>query len=159
MLKIEFELHYKPNNIIYLFIFSFLFIFYFILFIYLFIYLLFFFVFLTAFEPRIFGTSKIDLTALCCSFIVGPCGCYVQDSFYMLSCVGLISSPEQEVLKMSYCDRSMSAIPRSSCVVRRQQIALKAYSSYTLTQNLIGSTPSTQIEQKQTATQILLWNE
>ena len=45
------------------------------------------------------------------------------------------SSPEREVLKVSYCDRSMSVIrracSRASSVVRRQQFALKAYSSYT----------------------------
>ena len=42
-----------------------------------------------------------------------------------------ISSPRHEVLKVSYCDRSMSVIPRASSVIRRQQFALKAYSSYT----------------------------
>ena len=29
----------------------------------------------------------------------------------------LVSSPEYEVLMVSYCDRSMSVVPRSSCVV------------------------------------------
>ena len=36
-----------------------------------------------------------------------------------------------EVLKVSYCDRSLSVVPRASSLVRCQQFALKAYSSYT----------------------------
>ena len=46
---------------------------------------------------------------------------------------GLISSPEHEVLMVSYCGQSMSVVRRPSCVVRRaaSTIALKAYSSYT----------------------------
>ena len=43
-----------------------------------------------------------------------------------------ISSPEHEVLMVSYCDQSMSVVRRPSCVVRRQQFVLKANSSYTL---------------------------
>ena len=44
-----------------------------------------------------------------------------------------ISSPEHEVLMVSYCGQSMSVVRRPSCVVRRASstIALKAYSSYT----------------------------
>ena len=38
----------------------------------------------------------------------------------------VFSSPEHEVLMVSYCDQS-SQCP--SCVVRRQQFVLKAYSS------------------------------
>ena len=46
---------------------------------------------------------------------------------------GLISSPEHEVLMVSYCGQSMSVVRRASSVVRRaaSTIALKAYSSYT----------------------------
>ena len=39
------------------------------------------------------------------------------------------SSPELEVLMVSYCDQSMSVVRRASCVVRRQQFVLKANSS------------------------------
>ena len=43
------------------------------------------------------------------------------------------SSPEHEVLMVSYCDRSASVVRRASSFVRRvaSTIALKAYSSYT----------------------------
>ena len=43
------------------------------------------------------------------------------------------SSPEHEVLMVSYCGQSMSVVHRASSVVRRaaSTIALKAYSSYT----------------------------
>ena len=45
-----------------------------------------------------------------------------------------ITAPEPykafEVLKVNYCDRSMSVVPRPSRVVRLQRFALKAYSSY-----------------------------
>ena len=34
----------------------------------------------------------------------------------------LISSPEHEVLMVSYCGQSMSVVRRASCVVRRQQL-------------------------------------
>ena len=46
---------------------------------------------------------------------------------------GLVSSPEHEVLMVSYCGQSMSVVRRASCVVRRaaSTIALKAYSSCT----------------------------
>ena len=46
----------------------------------------------------------------------------------------VFSSPEHEVLMVSYCRQSMSVIRRPSCVVRRaaSTTALKAYSSYTL---------------------------
>ena len=45
----------------------------------------------------------------------------------------LFSSPEHEVLMVSYCGQSMSVVRRASSVVRRaaSTIALKAYSSYT----------------------------
>ena len=45
----------------------------------------------------------------------------------------VFSSPEHEVLMVSYCGQSMSVVHRASCVVRRaaSTIALKAYSSYT----------------------------
>ena len=45
----------------------------------------------------------------------------------------VISSPEQEVLKMSYCGQSMSVVPCALSIMRRvvSTIALKAYSSYT----------------------------
>ena len=43
--------------------------------------------------------------------------------------VGVFSSPEHEVLMVSYCDQSMSVVRRPSCVVRRQQFVLKANSS------------------------------
>ena len=42
-----------------------------------------------------------------------------------------ISSPEHEVLKVSYCDQSMSVVHHALCVVRHQQFDLKAYFSYT----------------------------
>ena len=47
--------------------------------------------------------------------------------------LGLFSSPEHEVLMVSYCGQSMSVVRRPSCVVRRaaSTIALKAYFSYT----------------------------
>ena len=38
----------------------------------------------------------------------------------------LVSSPEHEVLMVSYCGQSMSVVPRAAST-----IALKAYSSYT----------------------------
>ena len=41
----------------------------------------------------------------------------------------IFSSPEHEVLMVSYCDQSMSVVRRASCVVRRQQFVLKANSS------------------------------
>ena len=41
----------------------------------------------------------------------------------------IISSPEHEVLMVSYCDQSLSVVRRASCVVRRQQFVLKANSS------------------------------
>ena len=45
-------------------------------------------------------------------------------------CVEVIfSSPEHEVLMVSYYDQSMSVVRRASCVVRRQQFVLKANSS------------------------------
>ena len=56
-----------------------------------------------------------------------------KDSFKQL-----ISSPEHEVLMVSYCGQSVSVVCRPSCVVRRPScvvrraastIALKAYSS------------------------------
>ena len=52
----------------------------------------------------------------------------------------LFSSPEHEVLMVSYCGQSMSVVRRASSVVRRASsvvrraastISLKAYSSYT----------------------------
>ena len=39
------------------------------------------------------------------------------------------SSPEHEVLMVSYCDQSLSVVRRASCVVRRQQFVFKANSS------------------------------
>ena len=47
--------------------------------------------------------------------------------------VFIVSSPEHEVLMVSYCGQSMSVVRRLSCVLRRaaSTIALKAYSSYT----------------------------
>ena len=44
--------------------------------------------------------------------------------------MAIISSPEHEVLMVSYCGQSMSVVRRPSCVVRRaaSTIALKAYS-------------------------------
>ena len=39
------------------------------------------------------------------------------------------SSPEHEVLMVSYCDQSLSVVRRASCVIRRQQFVLKANSS------------------------------
>ena len=56
---------------------------------------------------------------------------------HVLACLDsilfLISSPEHEVLMVSYCGQSMSIVRRPSCVVRHaaSTIALKAYSSYT----------------------------
>ena len=53
---------------------------------------------------------------------VGPSGpsCSVSDT------VNIISSPEHEVLMVSYCGQSMSVVRRAAST-----IALKAYSSYT----------------------------
>ena len=52
-----------------------------------------------------------------------------QNIFSLLS---FFSSPEHEVLMVSYCGQSMSVVHRGSCVVRRASstIDLKAYSSY-----------------------------
>ena len=47
--------------------------------------------------------------------------------FYVYSFI--FSSPEHEVLMVSYCDQSLSVVRRASSVVRRQQFALKANSS------------------------------
>ena len=61
-------------------------------------------------------------------------------SFSWCHFVLVVSSPEHEVLMVSYCGQSMSVFRRSSCVVRRSSsvvrraastIALKAYSFYT----------------------------
>ena len=58
----------------------------------------------------------------------------------MFFCSSVVSSPEHEVLMVSYCGQSMSVVRRPSFVVRRASsvvrraastIALKAYSSYT----------------------------
>ena len=44
----------------------------------------------------------------------------------------IICSHEHEVLKVSYCDRSVSVVHRrASSIARHQQFALKSYSSYT----------------------------
>ena len=45
----------------------------------------------------------------------------------------IVSSPEHEVLMVSYCGQSVSVVRHPSCVVRHASsiIALKAYSSYT----------------------------
>ena len=54
----------------------------------------------------------------------------VITNYYMyLVDFGFSSSPEHEVLMVSYCDQSMSVVRRASCVVRRQQFVLKANSS------------------------------
>ena len=45
------------------------------------------------------------------------------------SLVSIFSSPEHEVLMVSYCDQSLSVVRRASSVVRRQQFVLKANSS------------------------------
>ena len=52
---------------------------------------------------------------------------------YILLFTGFISSPEHEVLMVSYCGQSMSVVHRALSVIRRaaSTIALKAYSSYT----------------------------
>ena len=47
--------------------------------------------------------------------------------------VGLITSPEHEVLMVSYCGQSMSVVRGPSCVVRR------AASTIALTPFLLGS--------------------
>ena len=56
----------------------------------------------------------------------------IQDNSFS-SQKDIISSPEHEVLMVSYCGQSMSVVRRPSSVVRRaaSTIALKAYSSYT----------------------------
>ena len=41
------------------------------------------------------------------------------------------SSPDYKVLKVCYCDQSMSVVRLASSVVRRQQLASKDYASYT----------------------------
>ena len=47
----------------------------------------------------------------------------VQSCRTEMLCLGLfISSPEHEVLMVSYCGQSMSVVRRPSCVVRRQQL-------------------------------------
>ena len=51
----------------------------------------------------------------------------VSDSKHVQN--GVFSSPEHEVLMVSYCDQSLSVVRRASCVVRRQQFVLKANSS------------------------------
>ena len=55
------------------------------------------------------------------------------ESFKISHHLLFFSSPEHEVLMVSYCGQSMSVVCRASSVVRRaaSTIALKAYSSYT----------------------------
>ena len=64
----------------------------------------------------------------------------IEFNYPIMKCICLImkfssfiSSPEHEVLMVSYFGQSMSVVRRPSCVVRRaaSTIALKAYSSYT----------------------------
>ena len=53
--------------------------------------------------------------------------------FFPIRIMPLFSSPEHEVLMVSYCGQSMSVVHRALSVVCRaaSTIALKAYSSYT----------------------------
>ena len=39
--------------------------------------------------------------------------------FYFMKLLTVFSSPEHEVLMVSYCDRAVSVVRRPSCVVRR----------------------------------------
>ena len=59
----------------------------------------------------------------------------VSSSFFSSTSTtsSVFSSPEHEVLMVSYCGQSMSVVHCPSCVVHRaaSTIALKAYSSYT----------------------------
>ena len=52
--------------------------------------------------------------------------CFHGEIRKISGCPLFISSPVHEVLKVSCCGQSMSI-----CIVRHQQFALKAYSSYT----------------------------
>ena len=51
----------------------------------------------------------------------------VVDCLFLFLCVVNSSSPEHEVLKVSYCGQSMSVVRGAAST-----IALKAYPSYTL---------------------------
>ena len=62
-------------------------------------------------------SKKKNNSVVCCNF---P---------WLFSGQIVVSSPEHEVLMVSYCDQSMSVVRRPSCVVRRQQFVLKANSS------------------------------
>ena len=53
-------------------------------------------------------------------FIIFFCCCFFFFVFF-------VSSSKHEVLKVSYCDRSISVMRRARSVVRRQYFALKAY--------------------------------
>ena len=72
-------------------------------------------------------SSLIWICAVCKSLLLLPVAVKELkplDSF--------ISSPQHEVLMVSYCGQSMSVVRRASSVVRRaaSTIALKAYYSY-----------------------------
>ena len=59
--------------------------------------------------------------------------------------VCLVSSPEHEVLTVSYCGQSMSVVRRASCVVRRPSCVVRLFFSSSpkpksqLTPNMVGS--------------------
>ena len=93
--------------------------------------------FVRLFDYRLFGF-------VCFLFLLVSgkgCGlCFGTSWTFLLPFFFFFSSPEHEVLMVSYCGQSMSVVRRALCVVRRPScvvrraastIALKAYSSYT----------------------------
>ena len=86
-----------------------------------------------------------DAQILCQNYIFivparGYCTCFlwITDKLYLNAVLFvkgnllIFSSPEHEVLMVSYYGQSMSVVPRSSTIaLKASTIALKAYSSYT----------------------------
>ena len=69
-------------------------------------------------EPSVFKPLKFQIGEEC-----------LFNQLIELGSNAFFSSPEHEVLMVSYCDQSMSVVRRASSVVRRQQFVLKANSS------------------------------
>ena len=100
-------------------------------------------------EAQLFGSTKEEkLTHVCrmdsSTWFFGPVHFRFKGFLVSFYYYHVFSSPEHEVLMVSYCGQSMSIVRRASSVVRRaaSTIALKAYSSYTLgqlTRYLVGS--------------------
>ena len=63
------------------------------------------------------------------SLIRGTLGVENEEKNNLNFAIKVFSSPEHEVLMVSYCDQSMSVVRHASSVVRRQQFPLNDYSS------------------------------